>query len=129
MFWASAQVTTDSAVVTTHKYYYYPSSNVYFDEASGNYWYLDNTTSQWSMVQALPSTITVETIERQPIDYVGDDPWRNNADDIKKYKMKEDKTKIKSDDDKAKMKDDKTKMKSDDEKTKMKDDKTKIKSN
>src|SRR5438045_290423 len=114
MFYASAQVTTDSTVTTTttHKYYYYPSSNVYFDEATGDYWYLDNTTSQWSMVKTLPSTINVEQTDRQAINYNGNDPWKNNADDMKKYKAKDDKTKMKSGDDKAKIKSDKTKIKS-----------------
>ena len=110
MLTASAQV-TDSTTTTVHKYYYYPSSNVYFDEATGDYWYLDNTTSQWSMVKTLPSTIQVETTEKKSIDYSGNDPWKNNADDIKKYKEKEDKTKMKSDDEKAKIKSDKTKIK------------------
>ena len=114
MFYASAQVTdsTVTTTTTTHKYYYYPSSNVYFDEATGDYWYLDNGTSQWVMVKTLPPTVTVETTERQSIDYTGNDPWKNNADHMEKYKAKDDKTKMKSDDEKAKIKEDKTKIKS-----------------
>jgi hypothetical protein len=86
---ASAQ-TTDSVTTTTttHKYYYYPSSNVYFDEASGNYMYWDQSTSQWSTTQTLPATITIEKTTRYPIHYSGNDPWKNNLADMKKYKVK-----------------------------------------
>jgi len=86
MLTASAQV-TDSTTTTVHKYYYYPSSNVYFDEASGNYWYKDNT-SKWSETQTLPTTITVEKTPRYSLKYNGTEPWKNNAADIKKYKVK-----------------------------------------
>ena len=40
---ASAQdVITKTTTVTTasHDYLFYPSQNVYFEKASGNYWYL-----------------------------------------------------------------------------------------
>jgi len=88
MLSASAQVTDSTTVTTTtHKYYYYPSSNVYFDEGSGNYWYWDNSTSQWSMTQTLPTTITLEK-SRYAVDYKGNDPWKNNMADMKKYKVK-----------------------------------------
>ena len=87
MLSASAQTTsvTDS---TTHHYYYYPSSNVYFDQASGDYWYWDKGSSQWQMNHTLPSNITVTETDRYSIPYKGNDPWKNNAADIKKYKVK-----------------------------------------
>jgi hypothetical protein len=91
LFSASAQTTTTSSTTTTttsHKYYYYPSSNVYFDQTSGNYWYWDDASSQWSSAQNLPSTITVVQTDRHPISYRGDDPWKNNATDKQKYKTK-----------------------------------------
>ena len=90
MFAASAQqTTTTTTTTTTHKYYYYPSSNVYYDEATGNYWYYDNSSSQWTMTQTLPSTVTVTTeTKRYPVMYKGDDPWKNNIADMKKYKVK-----------------------------------------
>src|SRR5205814_1413556 len=88
IFSASAQTTTTRTTHIHRHYYYYPSSNVYYDEASGNYWYWDNTTSQWNMTENLPATITVVKTERRPVIYNGDDPWRNNAADIKKYKVK-----------------------------------------
>ncbi len=108
MLSATAQTTTTTTTTTTHKYYYYPSSNVYFDESSGNYWYWDNTSSSWSMTQTLPSTITVMQTQRRPIMYKGDDPWKNNAADMRKYKSKKGKEKMKGhDDSKMKMKTDK----------------------
>jgi hypothetical protein len=88
---ASAQVTdttTNTTVTTTHKYYYYPSSNIYYDNASGNYWYWDKSTSQWMMTQTLPSTITLEKTPQYPITYNGNDPWKNNMADMKKYKVR-----------------------------------------
>lgn len=93
MLSASAQDTTNmptttSPTTTAHKYYYYPSSNVYFDEATGNYWYKDNGAADWTQVQMLPSTITVDSITRVPLEYTGDEPWKDNASDIKKYKVK-----------------------------------------
>jgi hypothetical protein len=85
---ASAQTTkTTTTTTTTHKYYYYPESNVYYDQASNSYWYYDEPTTQWTTVQTLPSTITVSKT-RYPITYKGDDPWKNNAADMKKYKVK-----------------------------------------
>jgi hypothetical protein len=88
MLTASAQV-TDSTTTTVHKYYYYPSSNVYFDEATGNYWYKDNTGTSWTETQTLPTTVTIEkTSPRFSLKYNGTEPWKNNAADIKKYKVK-----------------------------------------
>ncbi len=86
----SANSTSINTSPTTimHKYFYYPSSNVYFDEGSGNYWDWNNGTSKWITVQTLPSTITVGNAERYPIDVTGNDPWLNNASDLKKYKVK-----------------------------------------
>lgn len=85
---ATAQTTTTTTTTTKHKYYYYPSSNVYYDDATGNYWYWDDSGSQWSMTQTLPTTITVTKTKRYPVHYMGDDPWKNNAMDMKKYKVK-----------------------------------------
>ena len=84
----STSTTTTTTTTTGHKYYYYPSSNVYWDEASGNYWYWDNSTTQWSTTQTLPTTITVDKTNRYSLDYNGTDPWKNNASDLKKYKVK-----------------------------------------
>lgn len=95
MLSASAQDTTNNAMnntatttITTHKYYYYPSSNVYFDEATGNYWYQENGSTDWTEVQTLPTTVTIDQTTRVPLEYTGDQPWKDNASDIKKYKVK-----------------------------------------
>ena len=99
MLSASAQDTTNNAnnnamnntattTTTTHKYYYYPSSNVYFDEATGNYWYQANGSTDWTEVQTLPTTVTIDQTTRVPLEYTGDQPWKDNASDIKKYKVK-----------------------------------------
>jgi hypothetical protein len=98
VFSASAQTTTTTTRTTTHKYryYYYPASNIYYDEDSGNYWYWDNASSQWSLVQTLPSNMKVVQTQRYPVMYNGADPWKNNAADIKKFKVKKNgKVKIK----------------------------------
>jgi hypothetical protein len=102
---ASAQdVTTKTTTVTTasHDYLFYPAQNVYFEKASGNYWYLAPGSDTWTMTQTLPPTIVVEKTVQYPITYVGTDPWKNNIGDIKKYKVKKNGTikikKIKKDD-------------------------------
>jgi hypothetical protein len=83
--------TTSRTTTTTHRtyrYYYYPASNVYYDEASGNYWYWDNGSAQWTTVQTLPTNIKVTKSGRYLVNYNGDDPWKNNSDDIRKFKVK-----------------------------------------
>ena len=98
MLSVSAQTTTTTTRTTTHKYryYYYPAQYIYYDEDSGNYWYWDNTSSQWTVVQNLPSNVKVVQARRYPVLYNGNDPWMNNAADIKKYKIKKNgKVKIK----------------------------------
>lgn len=88
---------TTTTTITAHKYSYYPASDVYFDQATGNYWYHEKGSATWTMTQTLPSTITVEKNSAQyPLTYTGNDPWKNNMDDIKKYKIKKNgKVKIK----------------------------------
>jgi hypothetical protein len=93
------QNTTTTTTTTTHKYFYDPSSNVYFDEATGTYWYQDKGATTWTKTQTLPSTVTVVKTEEHPITYTGSDPWQNNSSDIKKYKIKKNGTvKIKTKD-------------------------------
>jgi hypothetical protein len=94
---------TTTTTATPHKYSYYPSSDVYFDQLTGNYWYHDKGSTTWMMTKTLPSTIIVEkTAPQFPITYTGDDPWKNNGTDVKKYKMKKNgtvKVKMKDKDD------------------------------
>ena len=92
--------TTTTTTTTAHKYFYYPASDVYFDQATGNYWYHEKGSDTWTMTQTLPSTIIVEkTSPQYPIKYTGNDPWKNNMADVKKYKVKKNGT------EKIKMKD------------------------
>ena len=87
----SAQVSdTANTKISSHKYYYYPKSNVYFDQVSGNYWFWDKTSSQWKMTTTTPSGVILLKDNRQPLSYRGDEPWKNNAADMKKYKVKKD---------------------------------------
>ena len=86
-----------------HDYYFYPSQNVYYDKASGNYWYKESpTAATWTETTTLPSTINVQSEQSYPIQYNGNDPWKNNTADLKKYKVKNNgvvKMKTKKDDD------------------------------
>lgn len=80
---------TTTTTTTSHQYYYYPSSNVYYDKTSGNYWYKGSPSdTTWTQNTALPSTITIEQEKSYPVTYNGTDPWKNNASDLKKYKVK-----------------------------------------
>jgi len=86
-----------------HDYYFYPSQNVYYDKANGDYWYKESpNATTWSETTTLPSTVSVENQQGYPIQYKGNDPWKNNDADLKKYKVKNNgtvKMKTKKDDD------------------------------
>lgn len=110
---ASAQVDSTTTTTTTttnqnvqpgqHEYYFYPSQNLYYDKASGNYWYKESPdATTWTETTTLPSTINVQSEQSYPIHYNGNDPWKNNTGDLKKYKVKNNgvvKMKTKKDDD------------------------------
>ena len=69
-----------------HEYYFYPSTNVYYDKANGNYWYKESPSStNWTQTTTLPSTYSIEKEKSYPIQYEGNDPWKNNAADLKNY--------------------------------------------
>ena len=70
------------------RFYYYPSSNVYYNVSTGEYWYYDNGTTNWVDVKTLPTTITVEKTPRYTVYYNGTDVWKDNAVHQKKYKAK-----------------------------------------
>ena len=80
--------TTSTTTTTTHRYYFYPTTNVYYDDVTGNYWYYDDPTTQWVIVKTLPTKYSIKKATRYHVDYNGDDPWKNNANDMKKYKVK-----------------------------------------
>jgi hypothetical protein len=79
------------------KFYYYPSSNVYFNVSTGQYWYYDEPTVKWMEVKTLPETITLEKTPVYTVYYSGEDVWKDNATHQKKYKVKKDKDEPKKD--------------------------------
>ena len=70
------------------RFYYYPSSNVYYNPTTNEYWYYDKPTTKWVEVTTLPTTITVTKTPRYTIYYKGEDVWKDNAMHQKKYKAK-----------------------------------------
>jgi hypothetical protein len=84
------QQTQPAQTSQTIKYYYYPSSNVYYNESTGEYLYYNDADASWTTVKTLPSTIVLEQTPRYEIQYNGTDVWKDNAEHIKKYKVKKD---------------------------------------
>jgi hypothetical protein len=70
------------------RFYYYPSSNIYYNVSTGEYWYYDNGTTNWVEVKTLPTTITVTKTPRYTVYYNGPEVWKDNAVHQKKYKSK-----------------------------------------
>src|SRR5258705_13130665 len=69
------------------RYYYYPSTNVYYNPVTNEYWYYDDPTTAWLTVRTLPTTVVVNKNTRRYVVYHNNkDPWRENAMDKKKYK-------------------------------------------
>ena len=75
------------------KFFYYPSSNIYYNPATSEYWYYDEPTTKWMEVKTLPETITVEKTPVVVVYYNGEDVWKDNAEHLKKYKGKKDEKK------------------------------------
>ena len=73
------------------KFYYYPSSNVYYNTSTSEYWYYDQPTVKWVEVKTLPTTITIEKTPRYTVYYKDQDVWKDNPVHVKKYKGKKDK--------------------------------------
>ena len=70
-------------------FYYYPSSNVYYNVSASDYWYYDEATNAWVEVKTLPTTFTLEKAPRYTVYYNGTDVWKDNAEHVKKYKVKD----------------------------------------
>lgn len=87
---ASAQVTqsTTTTTTTTQRYYFYPEENVYYNPDAETYWYYDQPQTKWVMTKTLPSTIQVHKTPRYIVRYNGTDPYSNNSEDLKKFKIK-----------------------------------------
>ena len=73
-------------------YYYYPSSNVYYNISTGDYWYYNPGSTAWITVRSLPSGITITRTPRYIVYYNGKDVWKDNASHKTKYKNKIKKT-------------------------------------
>lgn len=88
-FKASAQTSeSTTTTTTTHRYYYFPESNVYYEPDAKFYWYYDESVTKWIRGQQLPGAVVVAKTPRYIVRYNGDDPWKNNDADIKKFKVK-----------------------------------------
>jgi hypothetical protein len=85
-----AQETRTTTTTTTQRirYYYYPSSNIYYNPSTGDYWYYDDGTTAWVDVKTLPSTITITKSPKYTVYYNGTDVWKDNSMHQKKYKIK-----------------------------------------
>src|ERR1700730_1746602 len=76
--------TTQSLQAQRVKYYYYPSSNVYYNPATREYVYYNNST--WTPVRTLPGTIRVEHTRRYMVYHDGPDVWTDNEQHMRKYR-------------------------------------------
>ncbi|HEV8285790.1 MAG TPA: hypothetical protein VGQ09_15860 [Chitinophagaceae bacterium] len=74
------------------RFYYYPSSNIYYNPATNEYWYYDDVSTTWMEVKTLPTTITITKTPRYTVYYNGNDVWKDNAVHVQKYKVKKDGT-------------------------------------
>lgn len=94
---AQDSTVTTTTTTTTHqakqmRFYYYPGSNVYFNPTANNYWYWDDANSQWTSVTELPATVHLVKTNRVVVYRNDADIWKDNAEHVKKYKIKKDGT-------------------------------------
>ena len=66
------------------KFYYYPSSNVYYNTASGKYIY--NNSGTWTTVKTLPSNFAIARTPRVIVYNTNPRVWENNSVHQTKYK-------------------------------------------
>jgi hypothetical protein len=66
------------------KFYYYPSSNVYYNTASGKYIY--NNSGTWTTVATLPSTLSIARTPRVIVYNTNARVWENNSNHQAKFK-------------------------------------------
>ena len=78
--------TTTTTTTKTTKYLYYPDANVYYNETTKSYIYMDPANNNtWTTVNQLPSTIVIDQGNKNEIVYSGKDIWKMNAEHKKKY--------------------------------------------
>ena len=85
---ASAQQSDTSATKHQMKFYYYPSLNIYYDPTAEDYWYYDESNSNWTSVKQLPSSVTLVRSPRYLVYHNDADIWKDNAEHLKKFKVK-----------------------------------------
>jgi hypothetical protein len=89
-FLGTAQIHAQQTTQEQHqqiKFYYYPSSNVYFNPATNDYWYYNDSTTTWVTAKELPTTIVLEKTPVYTVYHNDADVWKDNAEHIKKYKV------------------------------------------
>jgi hypothetical protein len=75
---------SSNAQTKNTKFYYYPSSNVYYNTASGKYIY--NNSGTWTTVKTLPSNFAIARTPRVIVYNANARVWENNSDHRAKYK-------------------------------------------
>src|SRR5438105_6952379 len=88
LLFALGSTTKLAAQETRVRFYYYPSTNVYYNPASDQYWYYDDVSTTWTEVKTLPTTITLTKTPRYTVYYNGEDVWKDNATHMQKYKAR-----------------------------------------
>jgi hypothetical protein len=66
------------------KFYYYPSSNVYYNTASGKYIY--SNSGKWTTVNTLPARLSVAKTPRVIVYHASPEVWVDNSNHKTKYK-------------------------------------------
>ncbi len=67
-----------------YRYHYYPSSGVYFNVATGSYFYLNG--GNWQMTMALPATVILESNDYVSLELESDQPYRYYDEHRGKYR-------------------------------------------
>ncbi len=67
-----------------YRYHYYPSSGVYFNVATGSYFYLNG--GNWQMTMALPATVILDSNDYVSLELESDQPYRYYDEHRGKYK-------------------------------------------
>lgn len=57
-----------------YRYYYYPSSGVYFNIATGSYFYMNG--GNWQMTMSLPTTVILDRGDYVSLELETDQPYR-----------------------------------------------------
>ncbi len=88
LLFALGSTTKIAAQETRVKFYYYPSTNIYYNPSTGEYWYYNDLSTTWTEVKILPTTITFTKTPRYTVYYNGTDVWKDNTAHMQKYKVK-----------------------------------------